>query len=311
MAYLFMLLSIAAGSIKGYCGKRTSIYATRDTDASLFSFVRIFFCLIIGLIIVFVEGAHNSLAIDGKMLAICAFSGVTNAAFLIGWMLAVQKNSLVFVDVSLTLGSIIPAVLCLIFFGTEISLFKMIGFALIVVAAFILSFGQKSSKKTTLSGIMLVLVAMLGSGLNGFSQSLFNQYYGADAAGGVHYPNSVFLFYGYIFAALTLLVYFASVLLVKRRGASEKEPLRNIFSSIKSPLPFIAVMAICLFADNYTKQLALAEGMPSQVLYPVIQGACLITVNFTAAIFFGEKPTAKTFIGSAAALGGIVIMSLV
>ena len=315
MAYLFVLLSVAANTVKGYSGKKTSIFAVQSTDAPLFSFVRIFLCLIIGLVIVFIEGAHASLAVDPLMLGISAFSGITNAIFLFGWMLAVQKNPLVLVDVSLTLGSIIPAVLCLIWFGENISLAKMIGFALILVAAVVLSLGAKSSKKISLLGILLVSIAAVGSGLTAFSQKLFDNYRTAGGAfsGGVDYPKSVFLFYGYVFAALTLLICFgAFVLMQRRKSAEQSSSAKGLFSSLLAPLPHIIVMAVCLFADNYFKAVALIDyAMPSQILYPIIQGGCLITVNITAAVFFKEKFTLKTFIGSAIAFCGIIIMNVI
>ena len=71
----------------------------------------------------------------------------------------------------------------------------------------------------------------------------------------------------------------------------------------------ILIMSACLFADNYFKTAGIAY-LPSQVLYPIIQGGCLITVNISASMFFGEKTTLKTVFGSAIALGGIVIMSI-
>lgn len=307
MGYLLAFLSLIANTVKGFCGKKTSIYAVAPTDAPLFSFVRIFFCIIIGFFIVLIEGAQGSLSVDPVMLAICALSGVTNAVFLICWMLAVQKNPLVLVDVSLTLGSIIPAVLCLAFFGEDISPLKMLGFALIVAAAFVLSFGAKNTKKTSLSGILLVTAAAIGLELTSFSQKLFDNH---STASGAAYPKSVFLFYGYIFAAVALLIYFVFVVLMQKAKKKENAPkAKELFRPLLRPLPHILIMSACLFADNYFKTAGIAY-LPSQVLYPIIQGGCLITVNISAAMFFGEKTTLKTVLGSAIALGGIIIMSI-
>ena len=50
--------------------------------------------------------------------------------------------------------------------------------------------------------------------------------------------------------------------------------------------------------------------MPPQVLYPIIKGGCLITVNLTATLFFGEKPSKRSIIGSLTALGGIIAMNV-
>ena len=70
-------------------------------------------------------------------------------------------------------------------------------------------------------------------------------------------------------------------------------------------------MAICLFAANYFQTVATNDyGMSSQMLYPIIKGGCLITVNFTAALCFGEKLTLRCVLGSLVALAGIISMSV-
>ena len=70
-------------------------------------------------------------------------------------------------------------------------------------------------------------------------------------------------------------------------------------------------MAVCLFAANYLQTVATNDlGLSSQMLYPILKGGCLITVNFTAMIFFGERITKRSVIGSLVALFGIVIMSV-
>ena len=62
---------------------------------------------------------------------------------------------------------------------------------------------------------------------------------------------------------------------------------------------------------NYLQTMATNDyAMPSQVLYPIIKGGCLVTVNLTAMLFFGERITARSVIGSSVAIIGIVCMSV-
>ena len=73
----------------------------------------------------------------------------------------------------------------------------------------------------------------------------------------------------------------------------------------------IAIMAVCLFAASYLQTAATSDyGMPSQVLYPVIKGGCLITVNITAMLFFGEKPNKRSILGSCITLLGIIALNV-
>lgn len=304
-------------TVKGYCGKKTSVAVRNMGDSFLFNLLRMLFCVAIGAVMVFIEGSARSLLIDGKMIAICLLSGVSNAAFLAGWLLAIQKNSMVSVDVGLTLGSLLPAILCLALFGHAISIPKMIGFVFIIAATVILAGHSKKTVGGGFLGAVLLVLSALGDGLSGFAQQLYNQYYtdAGDKFTGVYYPKSVFLLYTYVFAAAALLIVYCVYWIwdVKKNGneraVGEKKERRFYV-----PLPIvihIAVMAVCLFAASYFQTVATGDyGMDPQVLYPIIKGGCLITVNFVAMIFFNEKMTCRSVTGSLVALVGIIIMNV-
>ena len=154
-------------------------------------------------------------------------------------------------------------------------------------------------------------MAALSDGMIGFSQQLYNRY---CVAGGAHeYPQSVYHFYTYVFACLVLGVglLVASLLRRSQTDTGENTEKRSIGEFWKRPLPLITTMALCLFLANYLQTTATGSfGMPSQILYPMIKGGCLITVNLTACLFFGEKITLRSAVGSLIALGGIVIMNV-
>lgn len=312
MVYGIVALALLSLTVKGYCGKRTSCYVKNTGDSFSFNLLRMLFCTLIGAIFVFAEGSQDFLLIETRMLWICFLAGVSNASFLVGWLLAIQKNSMVSVDVSLTLGSIIPAVLCACFFGEEISLFKMLGFAMILAATVILAGHSKKTAGGGLIGILLLIFAAVGDGMSGFAQQLYRQYYteAGSLAHGVYYPKTVYHLYTYIFAAVILL----AVLLGYRALTARKSMAEEKRESLSIPprvVLHIFIMAVCLFAANYLQTVATNDyGLSSQVLYPIIKGGCLITVNFTAMIFFGEKITPRSILGSFVAACGIVSMSI-
>lgn len=314
MEYLMIAIALLCLTVKGYCGKKLSCFVGGTSDAYLFNFLRMLFCLVIGIALVFLERAHTSLAIDGGMLAICALSGVANAAFLVGWMLAIRKNAMVSVDVSLTLGSLIPSVLCLLLFAEPLSISKMLGFALIVVATVILAGHSKKTVGGGAVGALLLLFAAIGDGMSGFAQQLYKQYYteaGSRVADRI-YPKTIFHFYTYVFAAIALLLVLVCYrILCKKPREEGNAASRPLFAIPPRALLHISIMAICLFAANYFQTVATNDyGVSSQMLYPIIKGGCLITVNFTAMIFFGERITVRSVCGSLVALGGIVSMSI-
>ena len=316
MVYLIVAIALLCLTVKGYCGKKTGV-AVRDAgDSYLFNLLRMIFCMVIGIALVFFEGAHTQLDIELGMIGVCALAGVANAAFLAGWLLAIQKNTMVSVDVSLTLGSLLPALLCLAFFGEAISLPKMIGFALILAATVILAGYNKKVAGGGVVGVLLLVFAALGDGLSGFAQQLYKHFYTPEGLKftGREYPKTVYHFYTYVFAAVALLLLFAvytAMSASKAKKNGKPFSLKNKLTVSWGVVAYIAVMAVCLFAANYLQTVATGDyHMSSQELYPIIKGGCLITVNFVAMIFFKEKITVRSAIGSAVALGGILCMSL-
>ncbi len=314
MVYGIVAIVLLCLTVKGYCGKRTSAYVKGTEDSFLFNLLRMLFCLFIGIALVFAEGSQGFLAIEPRMLWICVLSGVANAAFLAGWLLAIQKNSMVSVDVGLTLGSLIPSILCALFFKEVFSIPKMFGFALILAATVILAGNRSKTEGGGLVGALFLLLAAGGDGMSGFAQQLYKQYYteAGSAARGVFYPKTVYHFYTYVFAALALLAALIGYgYLVKKKNGGRRAFGKTILSIPPRVVLHVFIMAVCLFAANYLQTVATNNyGMSSQILYPMIKGGCLITVNFVAMIFFGEKITLRSICGSLVALGGIISMSL-
>lgn len=314
MVYLLVGVTLLCLSVKGYCGKRVSCAVRNTGDSFLFNSLRMLLCILIGAALVLAEGVADQLLPEWEMLLICLFSGAANAAFLVFWLFAVQKNAMVSVDVGLTLGSLLPSLLCAWLFGEAISLPKMLGFALILLATLVLA---GHSKKTGVGpvGVILLVLASLGDGLIGFSQQLYLQLYteAGTRTHGVFYAKTVFHFYTYVFAALILIAVLTVYRLRERKkapcGASDANSTR--LSIPPRVLLYITLMAVSLFVTNYLQTVVTGDyGMPSQVLYPILKGGALITVSLYSAFFFGEKITPRSVCGILIALVGIVCMSL-
>lgn len=307
MVYLIVGLTLLCLAAKGFCGKKISCHAKDTQDASLFNLLRMIFCMLIGLLLIFSEGAEAFLRIEGKMLLICIFSGLANAVFMVCWMFAIQRNSMVLVDVALTMGSLIPSIVCALAFDEPLSAAKFVGFALILVATFILAKkGSAPQQKRNLAGLILLLLAMLGDGCIGLAQQIYRQFYteAGTRVGEIVYPKSIFHFYTYIFAALALF----GMMFFYRPNAAHTAPQKRLSPRI---VCYIAVLALCLFAANYLQTVATNDyAVSSQLLYPLLKGGCLVSVNFVAMFFFGERMTRRSVLASCIAIGGMVVMSI-
>lgn len=317
MVYLFVILAILCLAVKGFCGKKTSIYAEKISYAFLLNLVRMLLCIVVGLIVLLIEAKGKITGIDWRLALIALTGGAGTAMLVVCWVLAIRENTLVRVDVACTVASLLPAVLSLIFFKESFSGWKMFGFALILSAVFIVSIGKGGQKKTSAFGIVMLVLTALGDGIASFSQQLYKQFYTAGGiyAGETLYSEATFNFWMYVMAAAVLIVvYIVYVLTAGRKETTpEGEPLttpRRI-KDIAKALPYVAVMAACLFGANYFQTISTSiYGMKAQVLYPVIKAGCLISSNLQGALLFNEKLTVQNVVGSLVALGGMILINV-
>ena len=160
MGYLFLLLAISAGLVKGFCGKKMSGCTEETAELAIISLVRMLFCIVIGFgVVLITQGAFSAFNIDGKALLISVLSGAATATFLLTWLLAVKNGAYMLLEVFLTLGVLVPLLLCAFLFNEEIIWIKWIGITLLVVAAYLMCSYNNAVKKQkiTIKGFALLL----------------------------------------------------------------------------------------------------------------------------------------------------------
>ncbi len=303
MGYLFLSISLLSGTIKGYCGKRTSGYVTRFSDALLINLIRMTLCILIGFGVLWVGGGISQLSVGGSTLVITALSGITTAVFVTSWLLSVRKGAYMLVNVFLMVGVFIT-ILCSYSLGEHVTLRQGIGLVLLLIAVFLMCSYQNATKgKLTLLAIFLLILCGVSNGLTDFSQKLFvRNVVGSSIA--------VFQFYTYAFAAVTLLIIYLCASLLEKRSlpaqATETQPPQ------KMPLAmvgFVTIMAIFLYLNSYFKTQS-AEYLIASQLYPLYQGGDLILSTAMAAILFKEKPTVTGIVGIAIAFAALLLINL-
>lgn len=292
MGYLYLVTSLLAGAVKGWCGKKTSGYVNEYKDAVLANFIRMIFCILIGFGMVAVSGQIGFLSIGGKELLITLLSGIGNSAFVVLWLISVRKGAYMMLDVFCTIGILIPIIGCALMFNEIISLNHIVGIIVLLAAVWIMcSYNNSIKTKMTLSSFILLILCGAANGIADFSQKLF-----VNIAAEV--PIAVFNFYTYLFSAIILFVLFA----VGKSGNSEKTSIKKIF-------PYIIVMSVCLFLNSYFKTLA-AKYLPSAQLYPLVQGGALTLSSVMSVIFFKEKLTVKGITGILLTFVALIIINV-
>ena len=286
LGYLFLALALLAGVIKGYCGKKSGGTLVLASDAMLVNTVRMLACIVIGVALIALGNDWSSLTLDPTVIWISALSGVCTSLFVVSWLLAIRTGAFMMVDVFLLMGVLIPLVVSAIFFDEPIILIQWIGIAVLIIAGYVMcSYNAKLKGKMTLKAFLMLLLCAASYGCTDLSQKLFVKLSPVS-------DNSVFQFYTYIFAALTLVI----CSLVFRSHEKKTNELRSPIAVVKPIAIYVGVMAICLYANSYFKTAA-ATYLDAAQIYPLSQGGALVLAMIMAAIFFKEKITIRSIIG--------------
>ncbi len=295
MGYLFLAISLFAGATKGFCGKKTEGGVSYYRDAVLLNAIRMALCVVIGFIIVAIQGIEAIAQVDTTTVLIALLSGAATAVFAVTWLLSVRSGAYMMVDIFLMLGVFIPIVGSLILYGETLGPRQIVGLCVLVVAVLIMcSYNRQVNKKITLLSMILLLVCGISSGMSDFSQKIFTR---SETTSTV----AVFQFYTYLFTFAILLIFY--LVTPRKKGEDVKPfPLRKM--SI-----YVLIMAICLFASSFFQTLA-AGLIPAVVLYPLAKGVALILSAIMSAVFFHERITVRSIIGIATAFGALLLINL-
>jgi drug/metabolite transporter (DMT)-like permease len=214
------------------------------------------------------------------------------------WLFAVRKGAYVLVDVFLTLGALISAILSIIFYGAEFTFFDGVGFLLLLIAAIVMcSYSAQIKTKISISAMILLVIVAVANGVSDFTKEIFNRELGDK------YSASTFNFYTFLFSAVALLFVYSF-----SKGTDESR--KNIKSINGKGLLYIILMSVCLFLNSFFKTLASRE-LDMTLVAPLSQGVALVLVAVMSAMFFGEKIKTRCIVGVILAITGLMIMNFI
>lgn len=302
--YIFLAIALFCGVTKGYCGKRSSGTLTYSSDALLINVFRMLVCIVIGFIIVAVQGKLGQLIVSPTVLGISAISGISTAVFVVSWLLSVRTEAYMMIDVWLLTGIIIPMSLCAVLYGEDITLWQWIGIVILMLAGYIMcTYNAGLKGKMKLGTLLLLILCAAGNGFADFSQKMF-------VKAGTGIDAAVFNLYTYVFAALALLICFPIFRTKdKKIVAQGGEAIKSPIAVVKPIVIYVVVMALCLFLNSYFKTAA-AEYLTATQIYPIVQGGSLVCSMLMAHFFFKEKINLRAVIGIALCLGSLLIINL-
>ena len=295
IGYMFLALALLAGATKGFCGKKISTATKEFGGAVKVNFIRMLFCIVIGIAVTLLKGEWGYIIPNGTDLIIALVSGVFTGIFVVTWLLSVRRNAYMMIEIFLTLGVAIPLIMSAIIFNEAVTVRQIIGIAILAVGVYLMCLYNTSLKgKITFGDWALLLACGLSSGVTDFSQKLFIK-------SNTEMTTSVFNLYTYVFCAI-LLGIFCLIVKGKVSEKGEKVITPRVFT-------FILIMALCLFANSYFKTVA-AGYLDAVKLYPLNQGGALILSTLMAALLFREKITLNSIVGTVIAFAGLLVINM-
>lgn len=298
MGYLFLTLSLIAGGIKGYCGKRMSGAVASSSDSMIINCFRMCLCAVIGFVLILFQSNHLP-SFDAITLLISILSGLSTAVFVVSWLMSVRTSAYMMVEVFLLIGATVPISLCYFIFDEQITPKQIVAILMLLVAVFIMCTYNASLKGNMwLSELILPVICGASYGLSDFSQKLYVK---AQHSGSVLEFN----LYTYLVSAAILVLAF---LLFRRLDKQKTGEMREPLSVIKPVWIYILIMAVCLFANSFFKTEA-ARFLDSVQLYPLSQGASVIMSLILSSVFFKERINKRCVFGISLAFISLLILN--
>lgn len=295
MGYIYLAIALLTNNIKGYCGKQMSRFSAKLDDTLLICFFRMLMCIGTSAVILAVGGGFFGLEITPKLIGYAAFSGISTAILVAAWLFAANSSGYMMLEVFQMLGVGVTILMSFAIFKEEITVRDVIGFCVLVFAAYLMHAGTKI--KPTLKTLAVVILCGLANGMTDFSQKAFI-YSGLDTT------TAQFQLCSYVFAAAALIVLYTAMTAGKKSEEKSGE-----VAILKKTWYFVLIMAVCLYANSYFKTEA-ANYLSAAKLYTLSQGGTMAIGTLMSAFLFKEKLTLKSYASIAITFIGLLIINL-
>ena len=296
MGYIFLAIALLTNNIKGYCGKQMSRYSAKLNDTLLICFFRMLMCIGTSAIILAVTGGFFGLEITSKLIGYAAFSGISTAILVAAWLFAANSSGYMMLEVFQMLGVGVTILMSFVFYREEITVRDLIGFCVLVFAAYLMHAGTKV--KPTLKTLAVVILCGLANGMTDFSQKAFI-YSGLDTT------TAQFQLCSYVFAAATLILLYTAM----TAGKKPEDNDGGAVAILKKTWYFVLIMAVCLYGNSFFKTEA-ANYLSAAKLYTLSQGGTMAIGTLMSAFLFKEKLTLKSYASIVITFIGLLIINL-
>ena len=290
MGFLYLFISLIAGAVKGYFGKRVSGVVVGIRGAARTNLVRMLLSTAISLLLLLTGFEQAGLLPDLPAIIIGTGAGVLLSTFTITWLLGVQHGAYVLFSVAQMFGVVVTLLCSMAVFGTQPTTAQYLGVGLLIIAVLVVgSYSKQLKGGLSMTAILLLVLCGLSSGLYDFSLKLFT-YYSASS-------KSMMNLLTYLVSAGILGIV---VMLPQKKPVPQPVSMKQLFFPI-------FLMAVCMFLNSYFKAFS-TEFLSDAQLYPIYQAGSLILSALMSTFFFKERVTWRCAVGLVLAFAAILLL---
>ena len=302
MGYIFLFIALIAGGTKGFCGKKVSGIVNGFRDTLVVNCLRMLVCIVIGILVLVVQGEMSALLPEAKLLWLAAAGGIFTTAFVISWLYAVRQNAYMLVEIFLMLGVIVTVGMSFFVFGEPVSIREAVGILILLAA---IATMQMQRVRIKLSTVLIMILCGTVNGLADFSQKAYMK--SAEGA-----SVAAFQLYTYVFSALSMILFLSVMAIVGARkrqaGYAEVSDKNEMVLVVRKTYKYMLIMSLCLYLNSYFKTMA-AGVLPAALMYPLMQGASLMISTLMAVILLKEKLTLRMLCGIVMAFVALLVIN--
>jgi len=285
---IYLLLSVLFSTSLFVIFKYFNIYKVNTLQA-----------IVVNYIVAFTLGMFSANAF-GKIATITAqpwFYGALVLGFLfiiifVIMALTSQKNGVSVASVAGKMSVIVPIVFGVILYNESVTVLKVIGVLIALVAVYLSSVKEKE-ENTSSGGVLLPILLFLGSGIVDTTIKFVEINYVA--------PEQVSFFSGSLFGIAG--TFGIIILLIQQIRTKEPIALKNIIAGIVLGIPNYFSIVFLIKAFQH-------KGIESSTLFTINNVGVVVISTFVGLLLFKEQFRTKNKIGIALAILGIVLVTI-
>lgn len=297
MNYLLLAMSVCANvaysSFYNYFGKKAVKRQSDNYKVNMLIYS-------VAAIVLLIVGLASGMKISWFTVLFGMLFGTVTALSGIFKLNALNCGPMSFTILLITSSMILPAFSGYIIWGEPLSIWKVIGTFLMIVAAYFSTDKQQNQKKKSIKWLIFCFFAFLFVGSIGIMQKIQKKSAFSD-------ETDAFLAIAFVTAAILCAVSYA----LKHR--SEKKHLNeaDVLIPIKvKKLLFLTVICGLFIAFLNVVNLYLAGVLPSAFLFPIQNGGTTMMSVVVAMTVFRERISGRHAIGMAIAIVALVMLAL-